>query len=338
MSLLMLSFATSPVAEALPAGLTLPLLAVLPWFLAVRLVKLGMLPGGMAGLESLARDLAQSGRLRTFGACMILMLVSGSKLHLGMPSCVQSSCFLRPHVCMASLQAWGIRSWMPQAPSSWKLPGLELLARAGGTECVHLDQCCCATPWKKPTRLLAVGIPELGRLVAKLPGGGRCCPALGHGYVTLSGKGDDGVYRNAPAKTYNSVMCKVLADATFGSINVSFVVMSVSWQLNVVSRQRSLCCMFPLTTTTLSRGLLGRMIVPGHPLESCRLPIRLALSGTWYRTGCALPSPSPSPLSPRPIRRPQRAWKRSEMKYLSLSLSIYIYIYTYIYRERERGI
>ena len=26
-------------------------------------------------------------------------------------------------------------SWMPQAPSSWKLPELKLLARAGGTEC-----------------------------------------------------------------------------------------------------------------------------------------------------------------------------------------------------------
>ena len=66
--------------------------------------------------------------------------------------------------------------------------------------------------------MFAVGIPELGQLVAKLPGGGRCCPALGHRHVTLSGKGEDGVYRTAPAKTYNSVMCKVVADATFGSI------------------------------------------------------------------------------------------------------------------------
>ena len=38
-------------------------------------------------------------------------------------------------------------SWMPQAPSSWKLPGLKLLARVGGTGCVHLDQCCCRAPW-----------------------------------------------------------------------------------------------------------------------------------------------------------------------------------------------
>ena len=101
-------------------------------------------------------------------------------------------------------------SRMPQAPSSWKLPGLKLLARAGGTECVHLDQCCCGTPWKKPTRLFAVGIPALGHLVSGLPGGGRCCPALGHKRVSLTGKGEDGVYRTAPAKTYNSVMCKVL--------------------------------------------------------------------------------------------------------------------------------
>ena len=59
-------------------------------------------------------------------------------------------------------------SWLPLAPSSWKLPELMLLARVGGTECVHLDQYCCGTPWKKPARLFAVGIPELGRLVARL--------------------------------------------------------------------------------------------------------------------------------------------------------------------------
>ena len=69
--------------------------------------------------------------------------------------------------------------WMPLAPSSWKLPELTLLAR---------------------------------------PGGGRFCPALGHKHVTLIGMSDDGIYRIAPAKTYKSVMCKFLADATFGSI------------------------------------------------------------------------------------------------------------------------
>ena len=37
-------------------------------------------------------------------------------------------------------------------------------------------------------------------------------------HVTLTGKGENGICRTAPAKTYNSVMCKVLADATFGSI------------------------------------------------------------------------------------------------------------------------
>ena len=37
-------------------------------------------------------------------------------------------------------------------------------------------------------------------------------------HVTLTGKGEDGICRTAPAKAYNSVMCKVLADATFGGI------------------------------------------------------------------------------------------------------------------------
>ena len=36
--------------------------------------------------------------------------------------------------------------------------------------------------------------------------------------LTLTGKGEDGICRTAPAKTYNSVMCKVFADATFGGI------------------------------------------------------------------------------------------------------------------------
>ena len=30
--------------------------------------------------------------------------------------------------------------WMLLAPSTWKLPELTLLARVGGTECVHLGQ------------------------------------------------------------------------------------------------------------------------------------------------------------------------------------------------------
>ena len=120
--------------------------------------------------------------------------------------------------CAAITEHPHLPSWVPQALSSWKLPELTSLARPGSVECVHLGKCCCGTPWKKLTRLFAVGIPELGRLVASLPGGGRCCPAFAHVHETLSGNGDDGVYRTAPAKTYNSVMRRILADATFGCI------------------------------------------------------------------------------------------------------------------------
>ena len=63
-----------------------------------------------------------------------------------------------------------------------------------------------------------MGIPELAREVSRLPGGGRCCPSLGHVHVSLAGKDESGVFRTAPAKTYNSVMCQVLANATFGCI------------------------------------------------------------------------------------------------------------------------
>ena len=124
----------------------------------------------------------------------------------------------RVHGFAAVMEHPQLPSWEPLAPSSWKLPELVALSRAGGVDCVHLDQCCCGTPWKKPTRLFAVGLPELARLVSRLPGGGRCCPALGHSHVVLAGRGDDGVFRTAPAKTYNSVMCSILADATYECI------------------------------------------------------------------------------------------------------------------------
>ena len=54
--------------------------------------------------------------------------------------------------------------------------------------------------------------------MARLPGGGKCCPALGHAHVTLTGKDEFGTYRTAPAKTYNSTMCRMLADAAFAGI------------------------------------------------------------------------------------------------------------------------
>ena len=66
-------------------------------------------------------------------------------------------------------------------------------------------------------------------------GGGRCCPALGHRHVVLSGKSADGTYRTAPAKTYNSVMCKVLADAAFGGI-----ARSLHGHLGVMAAERGL--------------------------------------------------------------------------------------------------
>ena len=108
--------------------------------------------------------------------------------------------------------------WEPAAPSSWKLLELQALACSGGVDSVHLDQCCCGAAWMKPTRFLAVGLPELAVLVSRLPGGGRCCPALGHSHVSLSGKDQEGRWRTAPAKTYNSDLCRLLAEAAFGAV------------------------------------------------------------------------------------------------------------------------
>ena len=129
------------------------------------------------------------------------------------------------------------------------------------------------------------------------------------------------------------------------ALRASFMVMLMSWQRSVdekcseISLQKSLSCMSLLIITTLSRGLPGRMIVPGYPLESRRLPIQLALSGTRSCTGCALPSP-PHSLPLRPLVGPN---ERGSEKYVNVCMSmyvcmyvctyinIYIYIYIYIY-------
>ena len=58
---------------------------------------------------------------------------------------------------------------------------------------------------------------------------------MGHKHVTLIGKGENGVYRTARAKSYNSVMSKVLADATFGCI-----ARFVSGHADVVAAERGL--------------------------------------------------------------------------------------------------
>ena len=57
------------------------------------------------------------------------------------------------------------------APALWKLPELRTLAAAEGVQKVLVDQCCLGAPWRKPTCLLAVGVPELETLVRTLPGG-----------------------------------------------------------------------------------------------------------------------------------------------------------------------
>ena len=197
------SFVICLAAEVLPAGLTSPLLAVLLWSLVGRPAKLGVLPGGNGGSRATGSGpRAVRSSVHLWG---LHDLDAGERQQVALGNAPMRTVILfLAAACVygfaAVMEHPQLPSWMPQAQSSWKLPELKLLAGAGGTECVHLDQCCCGTPWKKPTRSFAVGIPELGRLVAKLPGGGRCCPALGHKHVSLSGKGEDGVYPTAPAK------------------------------------------------------------------------------------------------------------------------------------------
>ena len=198
--------------------------------------------------------------------------------------------------------------WMPSAPSPWKLPELTLLARVGGTGCAHLDQCCCGTPWKKPTRLFAVGIPELGRLVARLPGVGRSCPALGHKHVTLTGKSGDGIYRIAPAKTYSSVMCKVLADATFGSI-----ARFLSGHVDVMPAERGLPSEIAMLHVPIDHYDPDSWTVWTHDCARASAWVEPFADSTcleWYPVLHRLRSPPSPSLSPSAApRRPQRAWK-----------------------------
>ena len=103
--------------------------------------------------------------------------------------------------------------WRLDAPSSWLLPELRHLEALPGAQKVYLDQCTAGAPWRKPTTLFTVNLPELAAQIAGLPGGGRCCPALGHVHVALDGRAEDGTYLTAPAKTYPPKMCEVIAVA-----------------------------------------------------------------------------------------------------------------------------
>ena len=106
----------------------------------------------------------------------------------------------------------------PQAPSVWRLPETRALCCDEEIMRVHLDQCTTGTPWRKPTCLLAVEAPELGRLVRDLPGGGRCNPGLGHEHVVMHGMAADGTYKTAPAKTYSSGLCHLLAQTALAAV------------------------------------------------------------------------------------------------------------------------
>eukprot|EP00972_Heterocapsa_arctica_P064163 9468573-Heterocapsa_arctica.AAC.1 len=81
-------------------------------------------------------------------------------------------------------------SWAPSAPSSWQLPEVILLIDELGGHKQYIDQCMCGAPHKKPTELLAVGLPSLPRRIAELAAGGICDKS--HVHVTLAGTNDDG--------------------------------------------------------------------------------------------------------------------------------------------------
>jgi hypothetical protein len=99
--------------------------------------------------------------------------------------------------------------WLPEHPSSWKLPQTAKLLSMNYADSVAIDQCTCGTSYKKPTRLMYVNLPGLPRHIAQLPGGGKCFHSK-HS-VTLVGKDMNGRFRTAPAKEYPQPFCQVIA-------------------------------------------------------------------------------------------------------------------------------
>ena len=222
------------------SGSTWPALAVLSWSWAARPVRL-QLPAGMAALGCPTAPPVPCAPLGGFGGSGLpdLSKIEIEQVALGNALLRTVILFLaaaRVYGFAAIMEHPQLPSWAPGAPSSWKLQELVSLSRAGGTADVHLDQCCCGTPWKKPTRLFAVGVPELARLVSVLPGGGRCSRALRACACPPVWQG--GRWRLAQCARQDSqysAMCKLLADATFGCIG-----RFLPWHADVMAEERGL--------------------------------------------------------------------------------------------------
>ena len=103
--------------------------------------------------------------------------------------------------------------WLPEHPSSWRLPQTAKLLGMNYADSSVVDQCTCGTPYRKSTRLLYVNLPELPAHISGLPGNGRCFHKK-HS-VVLVGKGSDGRFLTAPAKEYPQPLCNVIALAMF---------------------------------------------------------------------------------------------------------------------------
>ena len=300
-------------------------LAALSWSWAARPVRLGPSPTGMAARvsDSAPRAVRSAERLwglPDFSKVEIEQVVLGNAL---LRIVILFLAAARVYGFAAIMEHPQLPSWAPGAPSSWKLQELVSLSCAGGMADVHLDQCCCGAPWKKPTRLFAVGVPGLARLVSVLPGGGCCSRALGHVHVSLFGKGEYGFWRIAPAKTCTIVPC-VSCSPTQPSVASSalFTGMPMSWLRGVVCQPTSRSCTYRLTTTIRFRGWRGHMIVPGHFTE-CGTPV--ASHGPDVTiSGCDCD------VDPGLNRRLPPAGRVSYYIYIYIYMYIYIYIFTYI--------
>ena len=115
-----LSFVISLVVEALPAGWTLPLLAVLSWFLAVRLVRFGRWNwnGGSRVTGSGPRAVRSSSHL--WG---LHDLDAGERQQVALGNALMRTVILflaaaRVYGFAAVMEHPQLPSWMPQGPSS----------------------------------------------------------------------------------------------------------------------------------------------------------------------------------------------------------------------------
>ena len=104
-------------------------------------------------------------------------------------------------------------SWIAERrpPCIWRLPLCQALLQQPGVDLHTVDQCMLGAAGRKPTSLLSVHVPDLGRLIGAAPF--RCRCSGDHEHSSLQGKTDAMEGRAASHKQYPRGLSELLAGA-----------------------------------------------------------------------------------------------------------------------------